>query len=119
MSIHKSLRSITFAWQGICLAWKREHNLRLHFLVVILLVISTIAAHLDRLEIIAITLAATLVLTLEMTNTAIEKLADHLHPQKHSEIAFVKDVLAGAVLISAIGATIVAVAIFGPHLVQR
>jgi diacylglycerol kinase (ATP) len=56
--------------------------------------------------------AATAVLSAELFNTALERLADHLHPERHPEIRLLKDCAAGAVLIASIGAMGVAMAFF-------
>ena len=53
-------------------------------------------------------LAASGVLAAELFNTAIERLADHLHPQAHVQIRIVKDCAAAAVLLLAVGALCVA-----------
>jgi diacylglycerol kinase (ATP) len=45
----------------------------------------------------------------ELINTAIETLADHIHPERHDAIQTVKNIAAAAVLISSITATLVAV----------
>lgn len=47
----------------------------------------------------------------ELLNTAVEKLADHLHPEQHPHIRIVKDCAAAAVLVLAIGALCVAAAL--------
>jgi len=50
---------------------------------------------------------AMLVLAAELFNTALEKLADHLHPEDHPAIGAVKDCSAGAVLLVCAGAGLV------------
>jgi diacylglycerol kinase (ATP) len=57
-----------------------------------------------------ILLAGSAVLGAEMFNTAVERLADHLHPDLHPEIRLVKDCAAGGVLITSAGALGVAIA---------
>lgn len=57
-----------------------------------------------------ITLAVVCVLAAELFNTAVEELADHLHPQEHARIKLVKDLAAAAVLIASLGALGVGVA---------
>ena len=56
-------------------------------------------------------LASSAVLAAELFNTAVERLADHLHPDLHPEIRLVKDCAAGGVLISSAGAVAVAIAL--------
>ena len=48
-----------------------------------------------------------LVMATELLNTAIEALADHLHPQQHEAIKITKDVAAAAVLVSSMSALMV------------
>jgi undecaprenol kinase len=59
-----------------------------------------------------------LVIAAELLNTAIERLADRLHPQEHPEIRIVKDCAAAAVLVAALGALGVALAL-ALHLAGR
>jgi diacylglycerol kinase (ATP) len=56
-------------------------------------------------------LASGAVIAAELFNTALEQLADHLHPEKHANIRVVKDCAAGAVLVAALTAVAVAVAL--------
>jgi undecaprenol kinase len=58
------------------------------------------------------------VLAAELFNTALEHLADHLHPAEHAQIRIVKDCAAAAVLVTSCGAIAVAVAL-GVHLINR
>jgi len=51
----------------------------------------------------------TLILAMELLNTAIEQLADHLHPDEHPRIKLVKDCAAAAVLLLSLGAVWVGV----------
>jgi undecaprenol kinase len=54
-------------------------------------------------------LAAGLVLALELVNTALERLADRLHPENHIAIQTAKDCAAGAVLIASTAAVVIAI----------
>lgn len=56
-------------------------------------------------------LASGAVIAAELFNTAIELLADHLHPETHANIRIVKDCAAGAVLAIAIAAVGIAVSL--------
>ena len=56
-------------------------------------------------------LCAASVLAAELFNTAIENLADHVHPDLHPQIRIVKDCAAAAVLCAVLGAIGVAVAL--------
>ena len=64
-------------------------------------------------------LCCALVLTSELVNTALERLADALHPQPHPLVGAAKDAAAGAVLISAAVAVLVGLISLGPALLER
>jgi undecaprenol kinase len=57
-----------------------------------------------------LTVTTMVVIAAELINTALEQLADHLHPHEHPRIEIVKDCAAAAVLIASIGAIGVAIA---------
>ena len=59
-------------------------------------------------------LAFGLVLGVESLNTAIEKIADFIHPNYHEKIGFIKDIAAGAVLFAATTAIIIGLLIYVP-----
>jgi len=67
-------------------------------------------------EWIAVVLAAGLVWTAEALNTAIEHLADVLHPARHPGIGRVKDIAAAAVLLASLAAAVTGLIVFGPRL---
>ena len=97
-----------FALAGIAEGWRKERSFRTH-------VVSAVAAFgalcLLRPEVIwwaMIVLVIALVLASELINAAFEGLVDHLHPEIHPRIRVVKDMAAGAVLITAIGSLIIA-----------
>jgi diacylglycerol kinase len=52
-------------------------------------------------------MSASMVLALELVNTALEHLADKLHPERHIAIQNAKDCAAGAVLLASIAAVII------------
>ena len=61
------------------------------------------------------TLAIGLVLGIEGLNTAVEKIADFIHPEYHIQIGFIKDIAAGAVLMAALTAIIIGLIIYTPR----
>jgi diacylglycerol kinase len=58
------------------------------------------------------------VIAVEMINEALEQLCDHLHPEQHTAIGHIKNISAGAVLITAIGAGIIGCIILIPPVWQ-
>lgn len=100
-----------FARNGLTHAVATEHSLK--FQVVALGVVLIVLAVLrpEPLWWALVLVASGAVIAAELFNTAIELLADHLHPETHASIRIVKDCAAGAVLIAAITAIAVAVAL--------
>ena len=103
-------RRLGFAVNGLFLAFCREHSFRSHVLagagVLVVLLLTRPAPIWWAIG----ALAVGFVLAAELFNTAFEVLADHLHPEQHPEIQAVKDIAAGAVLVSSLMALLVAVA---------
>ena len=121
MAVHKSQRfahSLRFALTGLAVAWRGEANFRFHVGAFVAVVIALILLKVEPLWWALVLLTSGLVLTAELFNTALEHLADHLHPETHPRIAIVKDCAAAAVLIAACAAVLVAVALVA-HLITR
>jgi diacylglycerol kinase len=108
-------KSFFFAFQGLKWALK-ERNFKIHVSISALVILTGIILNISILEWIAIIGCMTLVLTLEIINTAIEKTIDLLHPEKHSEAGKIKDLSAAAVLLIAILSVMIGCIIFLPKL---
>ncbi len=113
------LRSFRFAAAGIRTMLGSQHNAWIHLGATLLVCAAGFVVGLDRMAWCALVLAIMAVWTAEALNTALEFLADAATPQMHPLVKKAKDVAAGAVLLSAIGAAIVGVLVFWPHLLQR
>lgn len=114
-SIRKRLYSFVYAGRGIRLLL-REHNTWIHLSATIAIVLIGLYFKLSPTEWAMTVLAIGGVWITEALNTAIERLCDHVTPQQHPDIAHVKDVAAGAVLLAAMTAVIVGLCIFIPHI---
>jgi diacylglycerol kinase (ATP) len=108
-------RSFTFAWSGILDFIKNHRNAQIHFFATALVVFVGFYFGLSKLEWAAIVLCIFTVTALEAMNSAIEYLTDLVSPDYHPLAGKVKDMAAGAVLLSAIGAAIVGILIFWPY----
>lgn len=95
-NIHKRL---LFALHGIHHTWKKEKSFRTQvgFAGLWLIGLAIIGASIIWWAIFVCIIA--IILALELCNTALENLADHLHPEQHPSIKIVKDCSAGAILI--------------------
>lgn len=110
MKGHGFVDRLGFAWAGLRTAWRMEKSLRTHALATACVAVTLLLTRAPALwwGVMALTIA--LVVGAELLNTAIEALADHLHPQRHEAIKRTKDVAAAAVLVTSVAALIVAAA---------
>jgi len=104
------IRRFGYARNGIVTAFRRERSMRTHGAAVVAVAIFLALTGASTLWWALVGLAVGLVLVAEMANTAIEALADLLHPGQHPEIGVAKDVAAGAVLIATLVAIVVGLA---------
>lgn len=108
------LKSIGFALKGAYKLITTEHSIMVQFSIAILLVIAGFYFHISREEWMMQTLAFGLVLGIESLNTAVEKIADFIHPEFHDRIGFIKDIAAGAVMFAATAAIVIGLLIYVP-----
>jgi len=108
------IKSIGFALKGAFKLITTEHSVMVQFTIAILLVIAGFVFEISREEWMMQILAFGLVLGIESLNTAVEKIADFIHPEFHNKIGFIKDVAAGAVLFAAFAAIAVGLLIYVP-----
>ena len=115
-SVSARLSSFKYAFNGLKLFFRDDHNGRVHLFAAILAVLLSWMLKISSSEWIAILTVITLVIGMEMINASIEKLADVVSPAYHLKIKIVKDLAAGAVLMTAILALVVGSIIFVPKL---
>lgn len=118
IDIRKLLLSFRYASEGIIFAIKHNQNLRIHFVVAIIVVIASIAFHVNPFEMGILGVMILLVISAEMVNTAIEQMVDFVVIEHKREAKVAKDVSAGMVLLTAIGSVIVGILIFVPHIMR-
>jgi diacylglycerol kinase (ATP) len=110
------MSSFTNAWKGVVAAWNTELHVRIHFLAAVVVVLAGLLLHVSLLEWIMLLVCIGMVVTAELVNTAIEKLVDMVSPDYQTQAGFIKDVAAGAVLVSAIVSFVIALLIFIPRI---
>ena len=108
----KFLKGFKYAFNGILYCIKNERNMRIHIAVMLCIVIFARFFKLTAVNWAILFLTFSIVISAEAINTAIEKLCDFVCKEKRRLIGIVKDVSAGAVLISAIFAVCVGVCTF-------
>ena len=108
------IKSVGFAVKGALKLLTTEHSVMIQFSVGVLSVIAGFYFHIDRYEWMMQFLAFGMVLGIEGLNTAVEKVADFIHPEFHEKIGFIKDIAAGAVLFAAAAVVAILLLIYVP-----
>ena len=108
------LKSMGYAFKGAVKLITTEHSVMAQFSIGILLIFLGVYFNITKTEWLFQTLAIGLVLSIEGLNTAVEKIADFVHPKFHERIGFIKDIAAGAVFFAAITAIAIGVIIYLP-----
>lgn len=111
-------KSMGYAIEGIVACLKKERNIKIHFVVMIIVIICGFLLHITLFEWMICCLLFGMVISLELINTAIEATIDLCSPQKHPLAKLAKDCAAGAVLINAIVSVIVGLIIFIPYFLE-
>ncbi|WP_298348164.1 diacylglycerol kinase family protein [uncultured Dokdonia sp.] len=110
------LKGMKYSLQGGIQLIRSEASIQVQFGVAILITIAGFYYNISRTEWIAQTLCIGLVMTAEGLNTAIEGIADFIHPDFHEKIGRIKDIAAGAVGIAALISVIIAGIIYIPRI---
>jgi len=105
------IRRLGYALNGLRVAFRAESSFRIHIVATIAVIAALLWLRPSALWCAVVALAVAFVLAAELANSAVEYLADHLHPDEHPEIKLVKDCMAGAVLVASLGALAVAAAL--------
>ena len=108
--------AFVYALRGVGRALRREPNLRIE---VILGALALALAWWLGAPLVPVLLAAGLVLSAELANSAIETVVDLAEPQRHDLAGAAKDMAAGGVLIASLFALLVGLAVLGPPLLVR
>lgn len=111
------LKSIGFAAKGAFKLITTEHSVMVQSSLVVIMTIAGFYFNISREEWMFQILAFGLVLSIEGLNTAVEKIADFVHPDFHERIGFIKDIAAGAVFFAALTAMAIGTIIYLPRLV--
>lgn len=113
-SIIKRIQSFGYAFAGLAKALKSEHNLRVHIVAAIGVTALGFWVNLSSIEWSVIVLCIAAVISAELFNSAIERLADFVQPNFDPKIGWIKDVAAAAVLVVSIASFIIGIIIFLP-----
>jgi undecaprenol kinase len=95
------LRRLGFALQGLRTALGRESSFRTQLACAVTVLVALAIVRPAAIWWAVFTVAIGLVLVAELLNSALEALADRVHPEQHPQIRIAKDLAAAAVLVAA------------------
>ncbi|HUC86722.1 MAG TPA: diacylglycerol kinase family protein [Candidatus Saccharimonadales bacterium] len=117
-ALNRFFQSLYTAFTGVVFVIRVERNARVHLIIALLVFIASVALGISNVELAAVFFAVILVFTAEIVNTALEKTLDLIEPKSSDQVRIIKDMAAGAVLVSALGAAAIGIAIFSPYLIR-
>ena len=116
MKVRKLIDSFNYAIDGIIYALRTQRNMRIHFIVALIILSACFVYDISKIELIILAITITMVIAAELVNTAIESAIDLSTNYYHPLAKVAKNTAAGAVLITAINAVLVGYIIFWDEL---
>jgi diacylglycerol kinase (ATP) len=113
------LESFNYAFEGVIHVLRTQRNMRLHFLIAVVVLAVAVVVGVTRFELIALLLAIAFVLIAEMINTAIEHTIDVATTSFDPMAKLAKDIVAGAVLIASVNAVAIGYLVFAHRVGDR
>lgn len=118
MSVKDTIQSFKHALRGLKHAFVNETNFRIQIVFAFLVIIFMFVFPLQIWEIILLILLIFSVLVMELLNTALEFFSDLLKPRLHHYVFKIKDIMAAAVLLTSVAASIIGLIILLPHFIE-
>lgn len=112
MKSRSFIESFNYAVSGIIHTLKKEKNMRIHYIIAILVIMLSLFLDFTRTQLLLLFISITIVLIAEMINTAIERTIDLITEEYHPLARMAKDIAAGAVLIASLNALVVGYLLF-------
>jgi diacylglycerol kinase (ATP) len=110
------IKSIGYAFKGAYLLITTEASIKVQFFIGILVTIAGFYYNISSIEWMVQILTIATIMSIEGLNTAVEEIADFVHPDHHNKIGLIKDIAAGAVFITAIAAVVIGCIIYIPKI---
>ncbi len=116
-SIKKRIKSFTYAFAGLRVLFREEHNSWIHATAAVLAIAAGFLFRISPMEWIAVVIVIGMVFAAEIINSSIERTADFVKAERDDRKRDIKDLGAAAVLVCAITAALVGTIIFLPKVV--
>ncbi|MBQ4477744.1 MAG: diacylglycerol kinase family protein [Bacteroidales bacterium] len=116
-SVRKRIKSFSYAFAGLRVLFREEHNARIHAVAAVLAVAMGFLFRISPMEWIAVAIVIGMVFAAEIINSSIERTADFVKAERDDRKRDIKDLGAAAVLVCAIAAAVVGIIIFLPKII--
>lgn len=113
------LNAVLNAFNGLYIFFKKERNGQIQFVVAVGVIITGFYFQINSIQWLVILLCVAVVISLEIINSALEKLSDMLEPNYNLSIKIIKDMAAAAVLWAALLSVIIGLIIFIPKIIAE
>ena len=110
--------AFAYAFSGLWHAFKSEAHLQLHLIIGAIVIIAGFYFSISKYDWLIVAGCIAFVISLELINSAIEKLCDLYSKEYNPKIKYIKDVMAAAVLVASVFAAITGVFVFFPYIKQ-
>ena len=116
--IKRLFSSFHYAFKGLFKTIKEEQNLQIQIFFLLIVIILGFLFNITKIEWCVLLIVSSLVILMEITNSATERVTDVLKPRINSYVKEIKDIMAAAVMISSILAVVVGIIIFWPYFIK-
>lgn len=110
------IKGAKFALKGAIILIRTEASIKVQFSIGVLITIAGFYFNISTTEWMLQIFAIGMVMSIEGLNTAVEEIADFIHPDYHHKIGLIKDIAAGAVFMAAFAASIIGLIIYLPKI---
>lgn len=117
--VKRLFKSFTYAFRGLAKIFREEQNLRLQSVMAIFVLSLALYFKIKPLEWALLIISSSLVILMEIVNSAIERAADVLKPRINAYVKEIKDIMAAAVMFASFAAIVVGLVVFWPYVVSR
>ncbi|MGN6419139.1 MAG: diacylglycerol kinase family protein [Pseudobacter sp.] len=117
-SLRARTDSFGYAFKGLRNLLRYEHNARVHLVATVVVAIAGFLLEIQSWEWVVICFAMGFVWVTEILNTCIERIMDYLSTEQDPRIGVIKDLAAGAVLVSAVTAVVAGAIVFIPKIIE-
>lgn len=111
------IKGAKYALKGAFILLRTEASIQVQFFIASVLTIAGFYYEISATEWMFQVFSIGLIMSIEGLNTAVEEIADFIHPEFHNKIGLIKDIAAGAVFIAATAATTIGLIIYIPKII--